>query len=85
MSLSGGRRFHVAPSEKIRHRLGYTTPGMRRFVRAPLYLSEMGRRFGGGRSDCPVTDDVSDRLLRLLFYRTPSDTDLERVVAVVRR
>jgi dTDP-4-amino-4,6-dideoxygalactose transaminase len=45
----------------------------------------MGRRFGGQRGDCPVTEDVSERLLRLPFYGALSDTDLERVVAAVAR
>jgi len=34
----------------------------------PLHLSDMGIRFGGKEGDCPVTEDVSDRLLRLPFY-----------------
>ncbi len=34
----------------------------------PLHLSEMGRRFGGQKGDCPITEDVSDRLLRLSFF-----------------
>ena len=34
----------------------------------PLHLSSMGRQFGGKAGDCPVTEDVSDRLVRLPFY-----------------
>lgn len=34
----------------------------------PLHLSEMGRKMGGKRGDCPITEDISDRLLRLPFY-----------------
>jgi dTDP-4-amino-4,6-dideoxygalactose transaminase len=34
----------------------------------PLHLSAMGQRFGGKPRDCPVTEWVSDRLLRLPFY-----------------
>jgi dTDP-4-amino-4,6-dideoxygalactose transaminase len=34
----------------------------------PLHLSDMGRKFGGQPGDCPVTEDLSDRLLRLPFY-----------------
>jgi dTDP-4-amino-4,6-dideoxygalactose transaminase len=49
----------------------------------PLHLSEMGRRFGGTEGDCPVTEDVSDRLVRLPFYRGLSEADLARVVAAI--
>jgi dTDP-4-amino-4,6-dideoxygalactose transaminase len=34
----------------------------------PLHLSDMGKRFGGREGQCPVTESVSDRLLRLPFY-----------------
>ena len=34
----------------------------------PLHLSTMGRKFGGQPGDCPVAEDLSDRLLRLPFY-----------------
>jgi dTDP-4-amino-4,6-dideoxygalactose transaminase len=44
----------------------------------PLHLSEMGLRFGGRPGECPVAEDVSDRLLRLPFYNElgPADQDL---------
>lgn len=34
----------------------------------PLHLSKMGTMFGGKIGDCPITESVSDRLLRLPFY-----------------
>ncbi len=34
----------------------------------PLHLSPMGERHGGKPGQCPVTEDVADRLLRLPFY-----------------
>lgn len=49
----------------------------------PLHLSEMGRQFDEGRSDCPVTVDVSDRLLRLPFYNSLTDEEQEQVVAAI--
>ena len=49
----------------------------------PLHLSEMGRRFGGKEGDCPVTEQVSDRLLRLPFYTDLTEADQERVVTAV--
>jgi dTDP-4-amino-4,6-dideoxygalactose transaminase len=51
----------------------------------PLHLSEMGRRFGGKPGDCPVTEDVSDRLVRLPFYNSLSTTELDWVVGAVTR
>lgn len=34
----------------------------------PLHLSDMGKHYGGEAGDCPVTEDISERLLRLPFY-----------------
>jgi dTDP-4-amino-4,6-dideoxygalactose transaminase len=50
----------------------------------PLHLSDMGRRFGGKEGDCPVTEHVSDRLLRLPFYNDLGQADQVRVVEAVR-
>lgn len=49
----------------------------------PLHLSQMGRQLGGKEGDCPVTEDVSDRLLRLPFYNDLTEADLARVVAAI--
>lgn len=50
----------------------------------PLHLSAMGRRFGGRPGDCPVSENVSDRLLRLPFYNDLSEANQARVVAAVK-
>jgi dTDP-4-amino-4,6-dideoxygalactose transaminase len=50
----------------------------------PLHLSGMGRKMGGRPRDCPVTEDVSDRLLRLPFHNQLTDDDLRRVSEAVR-
>ena len=50
----------------------------------PLHLSGMGQRFGGRPGDCPVTEQISDRLLRLPFHGHLTDADLERVVEAIR-
>jgi dTDP-4-amino-4,6-dideoxygalactose transaminase len=50
----------------------------------PLHLSEMGVRFGGRPGDCPVTEDVSDRLLRLPFYNDLSAVDQQSVIEAIR-
>lgn len=46
----------------------------------PLHLSDMGRKFGGQEGDCPVTERISDQLLRLPFYHTLTEADQEEVV-----
>jgi len=49
----------------------------------PLHLSAMGKRFGGKPGDCPVTETVSERLLRLPFYNGLSAADQGRVIEAV--
>lgn len=49
----------------------------------PLHLSDMGRQFGGQPGDCPVTEDVSDRLLRLPFYNAMTEAETADVVAAL--
>jgi dTDP-4-amino-4,6-dideoxygalactose transaminase len=49
----------------------------------PLHLSDMGRKLGGAPGQCPFTEDVSDRLLRLPLFPGLSDADIDAVVAGV--
>lgn len=49
----------------------------------PLHLSEYGRRFGGQPGQCAVTEDVSDRLLRLPMFYDLGRGDQEQVVAAI--
>jgi dTDP-4-amino-4,6-dideoxygalactose transaminase len=55
------------------------------FHYVPLHLSEMGLQFGGRVGLCPVTEDVSDRLLRLPFYNGMTSGEQMRVIEAVRR
>ncbi len=50
------------------------------FHYVPLHSSEAGRRFSARSTDCPVTDDISRRLLRLPFHNALTAGDQERVV-----
>ncbi len=50
----------------------------------PLHLSDMGKRYGGKAGDCPVTEYVSDRLLRLPFWNGLTETEVERVVSRIK-
>lgn len=51
----------------------------------PLHLSEMGQKFGGQAGDCPVTESVSDRLVRLPFYNTLTPGEQNYVIEVIRQ
>ncbi len=51
----------------------------------PLHLSNMGRTFGGKEGDCPVTEDMSERLLRLPFYNGLSEANQCDVVSAIRK
>jgi dTDP-4-amino-4,6-dideoxygalactose transaminase len=50
----------------------------------PLHLSDMGRKFGGKLGDCPVTEKVSDQLLRLPFYNELTEKDQALVVQAIK-
>nr|MBA3946363.1 DegT/DnrJ/EryC1/StrS family aminotransferase [Herpetosiphonaceae bacterium] len=50
----------------------------------PLHLSPMGRRFGGAPGDCPVTEDISARILRLPFFNTMVDDEQDRVIKAIQ-
>ncbi len=49
----------------------------------PLHLSEMGRKFGGREGDCPVTERVSDRLIRLPFHNLLTTSEQEQVIEAI--
>lgn len=51
----------------------------------PLHLSDMGQRYGFGKGDLPVTEMMSDRLLRLPFYTNLSEEEQETVISAVKR
>ncbi len=46
----------------------------------PLHLSDMGKHFGGKVGDFPITESVSDRLVRLPFSYGLSASDQEEVI-----
>lgn len=54
------------------------------FHYVPLHLSEMGQRLGGKPGDCPVTEDVSDRLVRLPFYAALTPDEQTQVLDGIR-
>lgn len=75
--------YMLLPSAEIRDRLmaymkqkGYWSV----FHYLPLHLSDKGREYGGEEGDCPVTEDIADRLLRLPFYYELSEAQQQEVI-----
>jgi dTDP-4-amino-4,6-dideoxygalactose transaminase len=50
----------------------------------PLHLSDMGRQWGYAEGDCPVTEKLSDCLVRLPFFNDITRAQLDEVVETVR-
>lgn len=49
----------------------------------PLHLSIMGQRLGGRSGQCPVTERISNRLVRLPFYYDLTEADQKTVVDAI--
>ena len=53
------------------------------FHYVPLHSSPMGRKCAARETPCPVTDDLSLRLLRLPFFNDLTEAEQSRVIAAV--
>ena len=49
----------------------------------PLHLSPMGRKLGGSTAECPVTEEKSERLVRLPFFNRLAPSEQDQVIAAV--
>jgi dTDP-4-amino-4,6-dideoxygalactose transaminase len=43
----------------------------------------MGMRFGGKPGNCPVTERISDQLVRLPFFYNLTDEEQDRVIEAI--
>lgn len=50
------------------------------FHYVPLHSSDAGRTFAARSTECPVSEDISGRLLRLPFFNDLTDGDIDRVL-----
>ncbi len=55
------------------------------FHYVPLHSSPMGQSLGGKPGDCPVTESVSERLIRLPLFADLTEAQQERVMDTVMR
>ncbi|HSU30303.1 MAG TPA: dTDP-4-amino-4,6-dideoxygalactose transaminase [Bryobacteraceae bacterium] len=79
--------YLIMPSEGIRNEFiaymkqkGVMTP----FHYLPLHLSPMGSRFGAKNGDCPISEQVSVRLVRLPIYNSMSCVEQDAVIQAIR-
>ncbi len=49
----------------------------------PLHLSDMGQGFGYRAGDCPITEKVSDQLIRLPFHNALTGNEQEQVIDAI--
>lgn len=86
-----GQAFHMfyllLPDRELRDRAlaGMGERGVKpTFHYVPLHSSDAGRRFSDQPGECPVSEDVSGRLLRLPFFNNLTAEQAERVVLALR-
>jgi dTDP-4-amino-4,6-dideoxygalactose transaminase len=78
--------YLLMPSETVRARLlaHLKSRGILAvFHYQPLHTSQMGRKLGGRPGDCPVAEDVSERLLRLPLYVGLDDREQDEVITAL--
>jgi dTDP-4-amino-4,6-dideoxygalactose transaminase len=49
----------------------------------PLHLSVMGKKLGGKKGDCPVAENVTDRIIRLPFYNNLTQINQQQVIDAI--
>ncbi len=76
----------VLPDEDTRTRLveGLKERGVMAYIcYVPLHSAPMGRRLGNEPQDCPVTEDLGSRTLRLPLHADMTAADVDRVLSGV--
>lgn len=79
--------YLLMPSEDARSRLIHRLAEgkiLAVFHYLPLHLSVMGQGFGGRPGDCPVTENIAERILRLPLYFDLSDAEQDEVINTIR-
>lgn len=69
-------------SDFIKYLKGYNVNAVFHYL--PLHDSKMGRELGRANSECPVSEDVSGRLVRLPFFTSMTSDEVSRVVYLIK-
>ena len=80
--------FHLLfETEKLRDRFLFYINGKgikSVFHYQPLHLSKMGKKFGGKKGDCPITENMAKRLARLPFYTDITMYELDYIINEIK-
>ena len=80
--------YMIFPNLEIRQRfIGYLRENgiYAVFHYIPLHTSKMGNQFGYFQGNLPVTESISDRLLRLPFYNDLKVEDQKKVINIINK
>lgn len=80
--------YILLPSRSVRERLMNRLKKkgiLAIFHYVPLHLSQMGKQFGYRKGQFPVSERVSEQILRLPFYNDLTKSELNRIVNAVRK
>ena len=51
----------------------------------PLHLSPMGQKYGYNKGDLPITEEYSERLVRLPLYATLTENELNKILTLIEK
>lgn len=80
--------YMIMPTLKIRNRMiRYLKERgiLSVFHYLPLHLSKMGRKWGGEEGDCAVTEDLSNRIIRLPIYHELTYSAQDYIITTIKR
>ncbi|MHC4754077.1 MAG: dTDP-4-amino-4,6-dideoxygalactose transaminase [Planctomycetota bacterium] len=80
--------YMIMPNHEDREKLiaHLNTKGIQAvFHYLPLHLSKMGRQLGYKQGDCPMTEDMSLRLIRLPFYNKLTQDEQDYIIESITR
>ena len=83
-SMAGNEQGYILGASTSADQSSEEAGDPRGFPLSAVASTNLGRQFGGRLGGYSVTDHISDRLLRLPFFTSLADTDLEIVVEAIR-
>jgi len=79
--------YLIMPSKKdrddlIRHLKKYGVSATFHYI--PLHITPVGKKFGGKKGDCPVSENISNRLVRVPLFYDLNPSDLMHIINIIK-